>query len=240
MLLLLVRVLNSGEGYAALPSTPYGGHAATRSPFCDDKSPTSQGVPGPMPILAQPSVFDYDNNGGIPPSIPGYPVMQPNRPMMVQPLSRSESMVYPDFSSSPNYAGQLQQHSPMNNHLIGPQSYGSPPMSIAGAPGFSSVVYQGGYPQTAESVEGITQSQGLDIVLTSQKPAQAKRGPFRTNDEREATAETRKIGSCIRCRMQRIRVGISISSASDASNVFVNRKLLTCQPHYPVRDQPAG
>ena len=37
------------------------------------------------------------------------------------------------------------------------------------------------------------------------RPA-ARRGPFKNNDDREKTAQTRKIGSCVRCRMQRIRV----------------------------------
>jgi hypothetical protein len=36
----------------------------------------------------------------------------------------------------------------------------------------------------------------------------ARRGPFKSNDDREKTAQTRKIGSCVRCRMQRIRVSL--------------------------------
>lgn len=39
-----------------------------------------------------------------------------------------------------------------------------------------------------------------------QKPAPTKRGPFKDPQKRIRTAQTRKMGSCIRCRMQRIRV----------------------------------
>ncbi|KAG7132296.1 Satratoxin biosynthesis SC3 cluster transcription factor SAT20 like protein [Verticillium longisporum] len=48
-------------------------------------------------------------------------------------------------------------------------------------------------------------SRNLDVVFTNSKPAAAKRGPFTDQVKREQTAETRRIGSCIRCRMQRIR-----------------------------------
>lgn len=48
----------------------------------------------------------------------------------------------------------------------------------------------------------------LDVVFPNQKPPVAKRGPFSNKQKREQTAETRKIGSCIRCRMQRIRVSV--------------------------------
>ena len=37
-----------------------------------------------------------------------------------------------------------------------------------------------------------------------------KRGPFKNDRDREGTAHTRKIGSCVRCRMQRIRVRVSL------------------------------
>ncbi|KAM5355866.1 hypothetical protein ACJ41O_002512 [Fusarium nematophilum] len=43
----------------------------------------------------------------------------------------------------------------------------------------------------------------FDILLPNQRGG--KRGPFKDPNLREQTAQTRKIGSCIRCRMQRIR-----------------------------------
>lgn len=39
-----------------------------------------------------------------------------------------------------------------------------------------------------------------------QRPPAARRGPFKDQTVRQKTAQTRKDGSCIRCRMQRIRV----------------------------------
>ncbi|KAG5965411.1 hypothetical protein E4U58_002822 [Claviceps cyperi] len=52
--------------------------------------------------------------------------------------------------------------------------------------------YQQFYPQSS-----------FDFILSNQRSG--KRGPFRDPSLREQTALTRKIGSCIRCRMQRIR-----------------------------------
>lgn len=44
----------------------------------------------------------------------------------------------------------------------------------------------------------------FDILPHNQRGG--KRGPFRDPSLREQTAQTRRMGSCIRCRMQRIRV----------------------------------
>lgn len=49
----------------------------------------------------------------------------------------------------------------------------------------------------------LDQHANFDILLPNQRGG--KRGPFRDLNLREQTAQTRKIGSCIRCRMQRIR-----------------------------------
>ncbi|CAK7208170.1 hypothetical protein SBRCBS47491_000001 [Sporothrix bragantina] len=38
------------------------------------------------------------------------------------------------------------------------------------------------------------------------RPPAARRGPFKDQNDRQKTAQTRKDGSCIRCRMQRIRI----------------------------------
>jgi hypothetical protein len=52
----------------------------------------------------------------------------------------------------------------------------------------------------------------IQMYNASSRPT-AKRGPFKTTDEREKTAQTRKIGSCVRCRMQRIRCEINDQDA---------------------------
>lgn len=48
------------------------------------------------------------------------------------------------------------------------------------------------------------QPSNFDILLPDQRGG--KRGPFKDPKLREETAQTRRTGSCIRCRMQRIRV----------------------------------
>ncbi|OHE93050.1 hypothetical protein CORC01_11689 [Colletotrichum orchidophilum] len=45
----------------------------------------------------------------------------------------------------------------------------------------------------------------LDVVFPHQRPPASKRGPFKDQKAREETAATRKNGSCIRCKMQRVR-----------------------------------
>ena len=213
----MFRVLNSDKGYAEVSAVSYAEHTAAGQLFGHDGLAMSQAVPGTTQQAAQPNVFD-DSSWGVPTSIPGYPVLQASRPMVMQPTTRGEGMVYPAASSGHNYAGQLQQNVPINGHTISPQAYVPPPTGVHRAPGtpsFSSAAYQGTFPSPAERTDTVGQTQGLDFVLTNQRPAQAKRGPFKTTKERQATAETRKIGSCIRCRMQRIRVSISDGNLSE-------------------------
>ncbi|KAK0618456.1 hypothetical protein B0T17DRAFT_509996 [Bombardia bombarda] len=64
--------------------------------------------------------------------------------------------------------------------------------------------------QTFE-VKGEPDMQGRAVVLDlfpHQRTMPARRGPFKDNSQRERTAQTRKIGSCIRCRMQRVRCNL--------------------------------
>jgi hypothetical protein len=51
---------------------------------------------------------------------------------------------------------------------------------------------------------GQNQDSNADNQLSTQR--NGKRGPFRDQVLREQTAQTRRMGSCLRCRMQRIRV----------------------------------
>ena len=57
-----------------------------------------------------------------------------------------------------------------------------------------------------------------------QRPPAARRGPFKDQTIRQKTAQTRKDGSCIRCRMQRIRVRLSFGG------FFFLRKAYICYP----------
>lgn len=58
------------------------------------------------------------------------------------------------------------------------------------------------------------QQLNFDILQPNQRGG--RRGPFKDPSLREQTAQTRRIGSCIRCRMQRIRVG-TLSPVSNST-----------------------
>jgi hypothetical protein len=57
-----------------------------------------------------------------------------------------------------------------------------------------------------------SQEQLLSYDMLHPNQRGGKRGPFKDQNLREQTAQTRKMGSCIRCRMQRIRVSSFITS----------------------------
>ncbi|KAH0595968.1 hypothetical protein MHUMG1_06518 [Metarhizium humberi] len=74
-----------------------------------------------------------------------------------------------------------------------------PPVLIVSPGSLIDPVHQGSWANTNMHV----QQSNFDILMPNQRGG--KRGPFRDPNLREQTAQTRKIGSCIRCRMQRIR-----------------------------------
>lgn len=61
------------------------------------------------------------------------------------------------------------------------------------------------------AMEFCNRPRGFDLIYSTQRAPPAKRGPFKDHGEREQTAQTRRIGSCVRCRMQRIRCHIDPS-----------------------------
>lgn len=75
--------------------------------------------------------------------------------------------------------------------------------------GTAAVDLQVSHPETTTSewrtIPSNNSGYGLDMVILP-GPRSGKRGPFKDLALREQTAQTRKIGSCVRCRMQRIRV----------------------------------
>lgn len=78
------------------------------------------------------------------------------------------------------------------------------PPQFIGSHGYISP--EAGNPESFDYFPLVPQGGGLALVLPNQKPPATKRGPFKDLQKREKTAQVRKIGSCIRCRMQRIRV----------------------------------
>lgn len=165
-----------------------------------------------------------------------YPALQPARVMGSQPTTSRENMIYPETSSGNKYFSSADD--PRNATGLGIQgsaqilapSERNDAMAAAFASEISSPPYsrQGafvGLPQRYNMIPGYGSSDSLlkgdpealdmqqarpsfDSVFPHQRTPSARRGPFKDHDQRERTAYTRKIGSCIRCRMQRIRVSL--------------------------------
>lgn len=87
----------------------------------------------------------------------------------------------------------------------------------------SSNVYNYNVPSAQNSARPTTQpaifEERTNAVAQKQHPTadnqqrNGKRGPFRDQTLREQTAQTRRMGSCLRCRMQRIRVSSKLPQA---------------------------
>ncbi|ORY65861.1 uncharacterized protein BCR38DRAFT_483535 [Pseudomassariella vexata] len=195
------------RGYTGVSSAATPLDYATRPPtYFNDKSPPVQSQPWTV-SPEQVDVFSYDDSPVASQFVSGFPVLQPGQPMTVQPSTRNEGMVYPDTSPRHKYVGQadVQDYS-VANHVrnsydAGHPQYEGPPRHVPGYRANSGVLSPGG-----DRARMMAQSRNLDMVQSHQRnQPPSKRGPFKSNVEREQTAETRKIGSCIRCRMQRIR-----------------------------------
>lgn len=154
--------------------------------------------------MSQPpvGVFPYDES----PSsqmMPEYPVLQPTH---AQPNTRTEEMTYQAPAAERKYHGHLDMQDSRPDNPVAEDyhhtSYVSPTGPVAPYGPASGHIRVDG-----SGIPPSHQSGNLDIVSNNHRPPPAKRGPFKSNAEREQTAETRRIGSCIRCRMQRIRVG---------------------------------
>ncbi|KAH6689087.1 hypothetical protein F5X68DRAFT_230741 [Plectosphaerella plurivora] len=72
-------------------------------------------------------------------------------------------------------------------------------------------------------------SPAVILLQSNQKAPASKRGPFVSKKARDETAATRKRGSCIRCRMQRIRCIANAECGPDG----VDGPCLTCSKQRP-------
>ncbi|KAK6948664.1 hypothetical protein Daesc_010434 [Daldinia eschscholtzii] len=190
--------------YGPVPASSSYDYASGRQYF--DERPSSPGsVPSTM-SPDQPNVFVPNAAPTAPPMISNYPILQANRPMTMQPSTSGEGMVYPDAVSSQQYFNQSDFHhdmsSSMSNSAMETQTYSPPLLRHNNTAGDIS-------PHEVDRIQTDNRSCELDIIHQNQRPPAARRGPFKTNAEREKTAETRRIGSCIRCRMQRIRCNMN-------------------------------
>jgi len=183
-------------------------------------------LPTPISSGGAPALFSCDDPALMDQYLASYPPLQPERLLGLQPTIAREEMVYPDISAAVKFEGSL--HSPHGTSSLGTQpspylvdaSLAMPgPFSAGGesSPYDSLVVnlpprlhpsVQGmdvvGLKQ--ESSAGPEESAAPADFFPAHRTAPTKRGPFKDQDSREKTALTRKMGSCIRCRMQRIRV----------------------------------
>ncbi|KAI5861841.1 hypothetical protein GGS23DRAFT_134284 [Durotheca rogersii] len=185
--------------YAPIPATSTYTYAPSRQ-YYDERQPSPNSASGTMPP-DQTHLFTSNAPPTASPMMPNYPILQPSRPMNIQPSTSGEGMVYPEALTHQQYFSQPDLHHglpQMENHVMGAQAY-NPPSSRQY--GMSEDIS----PQEVDRNRIASQPRELDIAHPSQRPPPARRGPFKTNDAREKTAETRRIGSCIRCRMQRIR-----------------------------------
>ncbi|KAI0022285.1 hypothetical protein F4780DRAFT_769901 [Xylariomycetidae sp. FL0641] len=212
------------QAYPTVPTTASYSYNETR-PFLDHK-PASPPTLSTNVTRDSPDVFTCDNAGAPVPMMPNYPALQPSQPMAIQPTSSGEGMVYPDGVTS--HHGYLVQHQPQppeiqhgckttittpttasgnqaSNQVMGAQMYNTSPSEGPGDPRGQYDAVKGVLASEKLGPQIAGQAHDLDIVHANQRPPPARRGPFRSSDDREKTAETRRIGSCIRCRMQRIR-----------------------------------
>ncbi|KAK0657484.1 hypothetical protein B0T16DRAFT_452940 [Cercophora newfieldiana] len=220
-------------GYQQLPTTaPYDYDSAR--PAIDDPlaplPPHSQPSLEPAPITPdQAALFACDDSALMAQYLASYPPLQPSRVMAVQPPSNREEMIYPGappagkYNSSPEDRGTpaglgIQSQPHLMNGPMDPNAMQDPYAADGGSNAFGR---HGGYarsPPRYSSLQGFEVKDDPDILDAQGRPAfdlfphprtlPARRGPFKDSGQRELTARTRKIGSCIRCRMQRIRCNL--------------------------------
>ncbi|KAI1127716.1 hypothetical protein F5Y10DRAFT_242228 [Nemania abortiva] len=209
------------QGYAGIPATSPYGYTETR-PYVDQKPQSSHSMPSTLSQVPS-SLFASNSPLVTQQAFPDYTVLQPSRSIaadqwVVQPTTSGEGMVYPGAVASQGYPAQpgIQSGSPISptNHTARIHSFATTP-SVT--PVGSRRQYSTAQAHVRTEVDRNrmhTQSRELDFVPPNQRPPPARRGPFRNQHDREKTAETRRIGSCIRCRMQRIRCETNPSDKS--------------------------
>ncbi|KAK0746284.1 hypothetical protein B0T18DRAFT_148135 [Schizothecium vesticola] len=179
--------------------------------------------PAPMPP-GQSELFPCDDAAMVAqyPYLANYPPLQPTRVMTMQPPASREEMVYPtsipaEGQNTTDLGIRGQSHM-MRPPTGAPNVVPGPYAAEVDSPPFARHGGYAGYPPRYESMSGYeikADPDDLDmhggsgaLDLFPQRTLPARRGPFKDFDQRERTARTRKIGSCIRCRMQRIRCNL--------------------------------
>ncbi|KAF7553282.1 hypothetical protein G7046_g7146 [Stylonectria norvegica] len=236
------------EGYQQLPETPPMAYGPSR-PYDVEKPPSMQIPPSATYSsgsldLEQTSTFSYGQAGLTSPPIEGFSTSFQDQPPLISALANDVNPIQHGLPSPEYYTNQgLKQEPEMPSDQLLSQSqsslpYGpdllgynsSPDLSHSGMASLDPMPNYGLIPAAQFSVPYPQQKNwtdvplcdplcNFDILVPNQRGG--KRGPFKDPSLREQTAQTRKIGSCIRCRMQRIRCE---SNPDDP-----NGSCLTCQ-----------
>ncbi|KAK4129320.1 hypothetical protein N657DRAFT_639918 [Parathielavia appendiculata] len=206
----------SCESLASPPSYDYQDH---RPPALETTVVSAQPQTSLLPTPVSPdstALFLCDDPAMMAQYLASYPPLQPERVMDVQPAIRREEMIYPGVSATVKF--ECDQP-----YLVDTSVQASSLPGAYGATGASSPYDGRGIAMSLSS--HFNPVQGFDGRSTSEhapahdeptsvdwfpapKATPVKRGPFKDQDSREKTALTRKMGSCIRCRMQRIRCNL--------------------------------
>ncbi|KAK3341164.1 hypothetical protein B0T25DRAFT_464856, partial [Lasiosphaeria hispida] len=221
--------------YQPLPTTAAYDYGSAR-PTLDDPvvslQPQSQPSLDANPIASDHAgLFPCDDAGLMTQYLANYPPLQPSRATAMQPSASREEMVYPGASPTGKYDGNVENDCNATGLGIQTQPHlmnnpGRPngiPGAYAGDVGSPSFGRHSSFlglpPQRYNSLQGFEvkdDPDNLDIqgrsatfdLFPHSRTLPARRGPFKDHDQRERTARTRKMGSCIRCRMQRIRCNL--------------------------------
>lgn len=214
-------------GYSGLPATSQFEYS-TSPPLLSEKSPSSPAQPWAQ-SGGQGGFYAYDESPAMR-HIPGYPVLQPTQqPTTVQPSTSGEGMVYPETTAEEHKyivpSPPLRRESHGAEHVTEPSALCYPPSHRDARESVSAgCVPDGNFVPPSEcSRQETREPPGRDVGIAHQRPLHAKRGPFKNDEAREGTAETRRIGSCVRCRMQRIRVSTILSHVAEPSCVVSGR-----------------
>jgi hypothetical protein len=179
---------------------------AQPAPFYDKPTPSQDQTWTTPPVQA-----DVFAHGDASPSMTSYPVLQPSQSMVDQPSTKGEDMVYPGAARVVPFPTQPESQDYRHQaHLSPPQVLSYQPQQPRDlGSGLRRCSTNGSLLPSDEA-----RSHNLNVVSSHQRPPPAKRGPFKTDADREETAETRRHGSCLRCRKQRIRVSCSAHVSS--------------------------
>lgn len=136
------------------------------------------------------------------------PALKPSQVQQTQPTANDHDMTYPRINDSPCSNG-WNQDAGIGIGMANGHGYCLCPNHLEETSLYSDYPHQW-------SEEG----QDSDCVSTSEKAGNVRRGPFRSQQERAETAQTRKLAACVRCRMQRIRVRNHLRATTQSNTLI--------------------